>query len=97
MPTLADLQQYPTGMPRTSGTSMTPEQLAKLRDLAGRLQINSANAKSMGKLAIMALQNPGQYQELRKKAIRVGYSNIPEKFDKKWLSSIVLLANSVGG
>lgn len=75
--------------------TLTTEQRAKLKALAEKLQINASNAKSMGKLAVTALQNPSQYAKLRKAAIRVGYHNIPEQFNERWLQSIVLLANSV--
>ena len=74
---------------------LTAEQRAKLKALAEKLQINASNAKSMGKLAAAALQNPSQYEKLRKAAIRVGYKNIPEQFNEKWLQSIIVLCNSV--
>lgn len=80
---------------KSGGGQLSNEQRLKLRELAGRLQINAGNAKSMGKLAAAALQNPSQYAKLRETAIRVGYHNIPEQFNARWLQSIVLLANSV--
>lgn len=73
---------------------LTSEQQTKLREKALRYGINAANAKAILALVLEALRNPASYPVLRKKAAMMGFTNLPEEFNKQFLQSVLLLANS---